>query len=258
MAKETVTDILPVTTWNGSQKRNKYLWEQFDKLNSLCNLVVGAANTIAGKAVFDARDMLKQRKDLWKFEVKCRATKATQAYYKYEKVHMKNFGDRYNLFIDYLDSVEEDIQPHVDKLCYSIAQVLSKYNQKDSMLKARLETARTLCEYACGVFDRIMKEAQERTHHNFANVFAPARLTEVLFQWNCVTSNICRTEPKGLDISLNDDPNCRLAFEIIERKLVSEDFLNKAGYEALKLNPECIKTISEEDYRELEEKFGEK
>ena len=58
-------------------------------------------------------------------------------------------------------------------------------------------------------------------------------------------------------IILNTDPNCKLAFEIIERKLTSEDFLNKAGYDALKLNPECIKgSISDEDLKELEDKFG--
>ena len=250
MKNQTTTPIN-----NCSQKRAEYLWQQFNKLNSLCNLVIGAVNTIAGKAVFDARALLKQRQDLWRLEVKHRATKATQAYYSYEKMHMKNFDDRYNLFIDYLDSVEEDIQPHIDKLCYSIAQVLTKYHQKDSMLKARIETARTLCEYACGVFDRIMKEAQDKTHHNFAQVFAKARLTEVLFHWSNVSDHVCRTEPKDLDIQLNNDPNCRLAFQIIERKLVSEDFLNKAGYEALKLKPDCKKYVSEEDYRELEQKF---
>ena len=60
-----------------------------------------------------------------------------------------------------------------------------------------------------------------------------------------------------MSISLDDDPNCKLAVEIIEKKLTSEDFLNKAGYDALKLNPECIKgSISDEDLKVLEDKFG--
>ena len=254
------------------QKMSMYINEQFYKLNSLVNLVVGAVNTIAGKAVIDAKNKLYKRKDLWRHEIKYNARLAEKKYYDYEKVHMRNFGVRYNLFLDYLSAIEDNIRKDVDMLTYSIAQVLSKHNQTDAMLKAQIETARTMCEYACCVFDRLMKEANKKVYNesckysfsamqvekpfDYTPYFAPVRLTSVFCHWDKVTARLCKSE-NDVPISLDDDPNCKLAFEIIERKIVSEDFLNKAGYDALKLNPECIKeSISDEDLKELEDKFG--
>ena len=255
------------------QKRAMYINEQFYKLNSLVNLIVGAANTIAGKAVIDAKNELYKRKDLWRHEIKYNARLAEKAYYDYERLHTRNFGDRYNLFLDYLSAVEDSIAKDVNMLTYSIAQVLTKNNQKDAMLKAQIETARTLSEYACCVFDRLMKEANKKVYNeslkysksimevekpfDYTPYFAPARITPVFFHWDKVTARLCKTGKGEEQIILNTDPNCKLAFQIIERKLTSEDFLNKAGYDALKLNPECIKeSISDEDLKMLEDKFG--
>lgn len=256
-----------------NKKITMYINEQFYKLNSLVNLVVGAANTIAGRAVIDTKNELYKRKDLWRHEIKYNARLAEKTYYDYEAIHTRNFGDRYNLFLDYLSAVEDNIGKDVDMLTYSIAQVLSKHNQKDAMLKARIETARTMCEYACCVFDRLIKEANKKVHNecckyslstmqlrkpfDYTPYFAPARITPVFHYWDKVTARLCKTGKGEEQIILNTDPNCKLAFEIIEKKLTSEDFLNKAGYDALKLNPECIKdSISDEDLKELEDKFG--
>lgn len=266
-----VTPILRQNKSVEAEQIQKHIGENFNKLNSLINCVVGAVNTIAGKAVIDTKNELYKRKDLWRHEIKYNARLAEKAYYDYEAIHTRNFGDRYNLFLDYLSAVEDSIAKDVNMLTYSIAQVLTRHNQTDAMLKAQIETARTMSQYACDIFDRIIREANKKVSElciqNFKSVrlrkpfdytpyFAPARLTSVFHYWDKVTSRLCKTEG-NLPISLNDDPNCKLAFQIIERKLTSEDFLNKAGYDALKLNPECIKgSISKEDLKELEDKFG--
>lgn len=266
-----VTPILRQSKSVEAEQIQKHIGENFNKLNSLINCVVGAVNTIAGKAVIDTKNELYKRKDLWRQEIKMNARLAEKAYYDYEAIHTRNFGDRYNLFLDYLSAVEDSIAKDVNMLTYSIAQVLTKHNQTDAMLKAQVETARTMSQYACDIFDTIIREANKKVSElciqNFKSVrlrkpfdytpyFAPARLTAVYHYWDKVTAKLCKTED-NVPISLNDDPNCKLAFQIIERKLTSEDFLNKAGYDALKLNPECIKGgISEEDLEELEDKFG--
>lgn len=266
-----VTPILRQSKSVEAEQIQKHIGENFNKLNSLINCVVGAVNTIAGKAVIDTKNELYKRKDLWRQEIKMNARLAEKAYYDYEAIHTRNFGDRYNLFLDYLSAVEDSIAKDVNMLTYSIAQVLTKHNQTDAMLKAQVETARTMSQYACDIFDTIIREANKKVSElciqNFKSVrlrkpfdytpyFAPARLTAVYHYWDKVTAKLCKTED-NVPISLNDDPNCKLAFQIIERKLTSEDFLNKAGYDALKLNPECIKGgISEEDLKELEDKFG--
>ena len=265
-----VTPILRQSKSAEAEQIQKHIGENFNKLNSLINCVVGAVNTIAGKAVIDTKNELYKRKDLWRQEIKMNARLAEKAYYDYEAIHTRNFGDRYNLFLDYLSAVEDSIAKDVNMLTYSIAQVLTKHNQTDAMLKAQVETARTMSQYACDIFDTIIREANKKVSdlciQNFKSVrlrkpfdytpyFAPARLTSVYHYWDKVTAKLCKTEG-NVPISLNDDPNCKLAFQIIERKLTSDDFLNKAGYDALKLNPDCISSIAEEDYQELVDKFG--
>ena len=120
------------------KRRKEIIDGHFDKLNSLMNLVVGAANTIAGKAVIDAKNELYKRKDLWRHEIKLNARLAEKAYYEYERVHTQNLDGGYNLFLDYMSAVEDNMAKDVDMLMYSIAQVLTKHNQSDAMLKARV------------------------------------------------------------------------------------------------------------------------
>ena len=156
-----VTPILRQNKSVEAEQIQKHIGENFNRLNSLINLVVGAVNTIAGRAVFDAKSELFKRKDIYRQDVKYNARLAEKAYYDYERLHTRNFGDRYNLFLDYLSAVEDNIAKDIDILTYSIAQVLTKHNQTDAMLKAKVETARTMCEYACCVFDKLIEEANK-------------------------------------------------------------------------------------------------
>lgn len=234
---------------------NRHGMQVFDKLNSIVNIVIGAVNTMAGKSMFDAIERIKAT-PLYRHKVKFELNTAARLYYKYEHMHMQNFGDRLQLFYDYLDQVEEDIQKHVNILRMSIKNVLDKYGQTGTELKSYVETARTLLDYACHLYDiQIDVANKEVSGIDFDKWMNPARLTGVFRHFSAVSDMICRTEG-DVDINLNADKNITLAFEIIEKKLTSEDFLNKVAFEALALNPECRKYISEEDYKELEERYA--
>ena len=206
---------------------NKIQWQmyinaEFAHLNSLMNLVIGAVNTIAGKAVIDAKDELFKRKDLWRFEIKKNARLAEDAYYAYEKVHTRNFGDRYNLFLDYLNAVEDNIEKDVNMLTMSIAQVLTKHNQKDSMLKAKVETARTMSEYACSMFDMLIEKANNRVNtrcmklilsrkmkpFDFKPYFEAGRITGVYHYWDKVMSALCKSDKNGDFEDFTDCSRC--------------------------------------------------
>ena len=89
-----VTPILRQNKSIEAEQIQKHIGENFNKLNSLINCVVGAVNTIAGKAVIDTKNELYKRKDLWRQEVKLNARLAEKAYYNYEAIHTRNFGDR--------------------------------------------------------------------------------------------------------------------------------------------------------------------
>ena len=231
----------------------------FERLNSLVNLVLGAVNTTAGKALYDARDMLVKDKKLYRFEVKRAFKGALKAYDEYEKRHMANFGDRYQLFLDYLDSIEDEIQPHIFKMRMSFKQVLDKNNIPNSNLKSQLETARTLAEYACCIYDRLLSDTKQQSGYDFDKYMRPARLTAVFHYIDEVCKSVyCQYKDFENDVDFNKDKNCIMAFKIIESKLTSEATLNKAGYEALDLNPDMIKEIASNDYDMLKEKYSKK
>lgn len=240
-------------------ERAKYLMEEYDHLSSIVNIIIGAVNTLAGNALIDAKNELYKRKDLWRHDVKFNAHNAEKEYYKYERLHTSNFGEKYNLFLDYLNAVEDEFKKDIQILKLSIWQVLTKNNQTDAKLKAEVETAWILARYAICVFDKIMEEAKNKTGFDYTPFFNKGRLTSTFHYWDLVDERICKADKGSGKISFDDDENCKLAFRIIEKKMMSEDLPNKAGYIAIKQNMELVgKSVSVEDFKQLEEKFGNK
>lgn len=224
----------------------------FDRCNSLVNLVVGAANSMAGSALADAVDAARHSK-YYKHEAKRELNMAVKCYEQYERMHRSNFGDRYRLFLDYLDATDDALRKHVGIFRMSLMQVMTRNNVEDADIKAYMETARCMAALACTTYDNVVEGMEKRACHaaNFKAAFGPARLTNVLFHLDRASKII--VVHNGSDVvDLNGDPNCSLAMEIIQKKLSSEDTLNRAGYIAIKENPDCAKYMSDEDMKILE------
>lgn len=148
-------------------------WEVFEELNTLINLVVGATNTIAGKAMFDAIEKIKET-SLFKHDIKYNLNQCRKLYFSYEKRHLMNFEENKRLFLDYLDNAEESIQKDVDKLRTSIKKLLDKYEETESELKSYIETSRTLLEYSCYIYDVQINEARKKAPSiDFNNYMCP-------------------------------------------------------------------------------------
>ena len=224
----------------------------FDRCNSLVNLVVGAANSMAGSALADAVDAARHSK-YYKHEAKRELNMAVKYFEQYERMHHSNFGDRYRLFLDYLDATDDALCKHVGIGRMSLMQVMTRNNVEDADIKAYMETARCMAALACTTYDNVVEGMEKRASHaaNFKAAFSPARLTNVLFHLDRASKII--VVHNGSDVvDLNGDPNCSLAMEIIQKKLSSEDTLNRAGYIAIKENPDCAKYMSDEDMKILE------
>lgn len=224
----------------------------FDRCNSLVNLVVGAANSMAGSALADAVDAARHSK-YYKHEAKRELNMAVKCFEQYECMHYSNFGDRYRLFLDYLDATDDALRKHVGIFRMSLMQVMTRNNVEDADIKAYMETARCMAALACTTYDNVVEGMEKRACHaaNFKAAFSPARLTNVLFHLDRASKIV--VVHNGSDVvDLNGDPNCSLAMEIIQKKLSSEDTLNRAGYIAIKENPDCAKYMSDEDMKILE------
>lgn len=233
----------------------KKAWRVFEELNTIINLVVGGINTIAGKSMSDAIERVKVT-GYFRHDVKSNLNKCVKMYFDYEKRHLTNFENNKRLFLDYLDYVENNIQKDVDIFRISIKSLLDKYGETESELKSYVEAARTLLNLACHIYDAQIDVAREKAPTiDYNSYMYPARLTGVAKHFENAADVICKTR-KDVVIDLNEDKNCVLAFRTIQAKITSEDFINKAGYEALKLNPENIAQVSLEDFKILEDKYG--
>lgn len=233
----------------------KRVMAEYDRLNAMVNIYAGAANTVAGNAIFDTVCELRKRK-WYRFRVKHCAEEALRCYYAYERRHTQNFGDRHGLFLDYLSEVEASVARDIQLLTYSIKAVMDRHGLGDTLDKARVETARALTELACVHFDQLMDNARRRAGFDFTPYFAAGRLTACLSWWREVADSVARTAAEG--IRLCDDPNCKLAVSVIDSKLASDDLLNRAGYNALLLHTELIGKIDREEFEQLEKAYGNK
>lgn len=229
-------------------------WQQgFDHANTCVNTFIGVANEVARIAISDGMDALKRTRH-YRHEVKrlCNETLARQE--RYESIHNANFGDRSKLWLDYLDGVEDDFRHHIFNLYMSFKQVMDRNSQSESDLKAKLECGRVCAMLAVSQFDDLMDGERKRWGADYTALFTPARYDKPLHTWTQLCGILVKDDDPAHPTNLTDDANCKLAYEVLARKLCDEDVLNHIGKRAIGYNLEVAsKYAKEEDIKELME-----
>lgn len=223
----------------------------FNNLNSTINTVVGAANTLAGKSIYDLVEWMQQDKKLFRLQVKHYATLALKEFKAYERIHYRNFGNRYSLFIDYLDTIEEAVTPDVEKLYWSSKMVMDKLHEPKSDLFAKVETAVIMTEISCAVYDRVLEITREQSGFDFDRFMRPGRLSNALHWLVELRSLICRQQNRASLTELVNDPTCNLAAKVLMRKLTDYDLLGESCKKALSYHPELEETLKGDDKKLL-------
>ena len=223
----------------------------YEKGCELICIFISVSNEAARVAVSDAIRAL-QQEGLYKQKIKfwCKRTEAI--YEKYESQILATFDERRQIMLDYLDSVEDLLRHDIDILNLSLKGVLDRTNEPQSMLKARLETARILLEHAVLTYKDVMDEVKHREGGgviNYAQIFHPACLDGAYRAWLNVTEHILKSNNI---VDFNGDKNCQLAFRIIQDKLTNIKWVNEVGTMALSYNPELAKKyFTEEELRDM-------
>lgn len=230
LAKKEIVDFMKVT-----EKHR----ETFNHVSSLFHTIIGGANDVAHTYILDAIEKIKKA-GLYRQRIKKACKDAISRYEVFEELNMQDMQnaetDKRQLYMDFLDSVDERLKPHVFVFRQSIKRVLDRNMIKDSELKSHVILVYELINYAVVLFDKFIEGCPSCPPVNFGLTFKPARLYPTLQAWSDVEQMICK-DCVGFD--LNDDKDCRLALDIIETHLVSEEYLNKSGEEALSLNPDA-------------------
>lgn len=210
-----------------------------DHLFSLWYATIAPINNIAVMEMKEAFDMLRQSR-YYRHGVKHNAKAALKMADDYDEAIFRNmrenpFGSREQYSLDYFDAYQDIVKYDLGIFYYSVLNLLTKYDEADRMLKARLITAHCLLSYSIGMFDAFFDKAKEKAGLELRGHFIGARLSHILGKWEQVLDPVCVTcNP----ISFEDDPQFRLAFKILENKLVSEDTISAASQAAMDLNKE--------------------
>ena len=232
----------PQTPFTGIKQTDlAQTWQQnretLNHISALFHVIIGGANSVAQTVMLDTINLL-SKTNQYKGKARHNARLAVKRYNNFDRQNMDDMRnsqmDKRQFYMDYLDDLEERLKPDVFRFRLAIKQVLDKRNVGDSELKSYVLCTYEMLHYCVTLFDRFIKELPSIPPINFKETYRAARLDGVFTAWDNLTDVLCRD---CTNIKLDDDPNCRLALNIIETKIVSEQSINQSGKEALSLNP---------------------
>ncbi len=233
----------------------KRFMEGFDHANTMVNVFIGVANEVARIAIADAQDVLKKSRH-YRHQVKHWSRETFRRQEAYESRHSRNLGERTQMWMDYLDAVQDEYQQHIFNVYMSLKQAMDRTRQSESHLKAKLECGRVCAMLAVSQFDALMEGERQRFGVDYTSFFHPARYDGPLQTWTLICDRLLKDEHPETPTSLRDDKNCQLAFDILARKLNDETLLNRVGAVAIHLNIDVARKYAKaEEVEELEKDF---
>ncbi len=230
-------------------------------------VVAAAANELASVIVFDAMDTLRRNGFHGNKEARKWATKCEKDIHSYEtmmRIRLQDASrrmgtvaedgrDKYTLWLDTTDRVDEEMKPHMDRLYYAVKMVMDRYSTPHSETLARMWTAHIMLQFAIRQFDTIFSDQKSRTGISLRSAFASGCMTGQLKAWHhaleALDKQLC---PKDApDVVLDQDPAVRTGVRAIYNKLNDPDLYNRGAEYGISLNPEVV-TVSGEDMKELQ------
>ncbi len=230
-------------------------------------VVAAATNELASVAVFDAMDTLRRNGFHGNREARKWATKCEKDIHSYEttmRIRLQDASrrmgtvaedgrDKYTLWLDTTDRVDEEMKPHMDRLYYAVKMVMDRYSTPHSETLARMWTAHIMLQFAIRQFDTIFSDQKSRTGISLRGAFASGCMTGQLKAWHHALEALDRQLcPKDApDVVLDQDPAVRTGVRAIYNKLNDPDLYNRGAEYGISLNPEVV-TVSGEDLKELQ------
>lgn len=164
-----------------------------------------------------------RKSPLYRFDTKRKVNIVEKDRLKYERMINEVIGNTSSFFADANDIFLEDIQKHVDILYYSIEREFDKVNLSFSDIIARMELARTLCEFSCLQLDKREEELQEKDKRFKKFGIDYLRLTNLLRS----LSETMKTLNVPCTVNLNTE-ECTKAINILSVKLADANTIAKA------------------------------
>ena len=211
-----------------------------DHFSAVFWAVVAPINNMAVMEVKTAYDLLRKEPKLYRHGVKLNARTAMERIDKYDAAVLDTMkenlnGDRSQFWLDYSDEHYSSLQHDLEIFYLTVLQVLTRHDIEYREIKARIITSHALLSYAVGMYDTFFRKIEQGYHVALEHMFRDARLCYVLSPWQAVADVLCSSKQP---VDVDNDPNVRLAFQVIERHTISLERINGIGDTALGYNPD--------------------
>lgn len=227
--------------------------KKIDECCSLYYVIIGTVYNVANSAMIDAVYYAKQDKR-YRHKVKREFNLALKAFRQWETRMRATLGDRYDLFVDTSDGVEQIIKSDLQKLFYAFDAHLMKNRIENHRMLAYMVTATTIIKLARYMFDNHFDNFKEANGIDIRSMFSGGDFSDVAFHWNKATEPFLKTKEDEKIINFNESKDCELAYEILYKRLLSSDTYNLAGRDALEQNEEVCRKY-DPDYEEKKQEL---
>lgn len=220
----------------------------------IMHLMVGAIYSVAQSLMVDAVAELRQRKDLWRGQVKYDATKALGCYDKVLRLQKEDLGEMFEVWMDAADIMDDEMKSHIQKIYWAIDGMLLAKDVKDHALISRCESTLSIIFLGKECFDsmcRVVREVDPRCKVNRGGISWFA-FDDVKFHWKRLC-DMLTSEIK--DIDLNDDGTCRLSLQVVQNKMTDLEYIERNVEKAMEAHPELDPRIGE-GIEELKKKYA--
>lgn len=234
-----------------SAKNLQYQAACIDRACSMYYVMIGGLYNAVNTQMRDAHDELAKHPKVYRQQVKRDTREALRCYDRWNTSMRTTLKDRYNLWLDVSDKIDETLHPHIWKMTMAMEQYLLKMNEPDAHLKAMLQCASTLAEMTKNTITKYFGQIQQRIGIDIKPMFAHGLGEDIYKWWERGTGPILRTGRKNVIIDFNDDANCRMAARVLAVQIADENLYNNAGDYALRLNPDQWKPLEKEDRMRL-------
>lgn len=254
--------------YGGTRLTTKRIEEECRRTEAGFYVVVAAANELASVAVFDAMDTLRKNDFHGNKEAKRWATKCERDIHDYEtamRIKLQDASrregsraadgrDKYTLWLDTTDHVDEEMKPHMERLYYAVKMLMDRYSTPHSETLARMWTADMMLQFAVRQFNELFDGQQQRLGASARRVFVSGCLQGQHKAWRkaveALDLQLCPRDAPN--VVFDKDPNIRTGIQAIANKLDDEDLYNRGAEYGIGLNKEVVRLSGEEMTEELE------
>lgn len=236
-----------------SAKAKQTTLERIDRACSLYYVTMGSIYAVCQTAMVDARTALREDRLVFRHQTKFHVNNAIAAYERWNIAMQRILKDRYQLWLDLSDSVDEEIKPLVTTLYYSIDNYFLKLHVPKSKIFSHMETALVLLDIARITFSNIFKRVHEKIGVDIAPLFAGADASDIFFHWQSALTAASKAVPGFPDVDVNKDPMSVQAACNVTAHLSAKAIYDRAGEYALRLNQDQWCHLPKEDRLRLKQ-----